>query len=133
MQMIRQTYLMPAPVEDVWQALINPQIINKWGGGPAIMSDQPDTKFELWGGDIFGKNLELIPQQQLIQAWFAGKWPQPSEVTINLNPRDKFTTQLDLIHRNVPDEEAESIDSGWKEYYLGAIQKYLEEVKKSNA
>lgn len=59
MKTIKQTYQINAPSSRVWQALIDPKIIDKWGGGPAHMNDKVGTEFTLWGGDIYGKNLRL--------------------------------------------------------------------------
>lgn len=35
MKAIRQIYEIHAPIEKVWEALVDPRIIAKWGGGPA--------------------------------------------------------------------------------------------------
>lgn len=60
MKTIKQTYLIKASLQDVWQALIDPVIIAKWGGGPAQMNDKVGTEFTLWGGEIYGKNIILV-------------------------------------------------------------------------
>lgn len=126
MKAIKQTYLINAPVADVWKALVDPQIIDKWGGGPAQMTDKVGFEFKLWGGDIHGKNLEVEPSKKLVQDWVSGDWKNPSKVTFILNSEaDK--TVLELLHENVPDEEEKSIDQGWKDYYLGPLKKLLEE------
>jgi len=52
MKSIKQTYRIQAPVSMVWQALVDPEVIERWGGGPVKMDDQVGTRFELWGGDI---------------------------------------------------------------------------------
>ncbi len=53
MKVIKQTYIIKAPLEKVWNALTDPKIIEKWGAGPAIMDSKEGTEFSLWGGDIF--------------------------------------------------------------------------------
>jgi uncharacterized protein YndB with AHSA1/START domain len=60
-----------------------------------------------------------------VQEWYGGDWPQPSVVTFTLTP-EGGSTLLELLHRRVPDEEAEAFDDGWDEHYLGAIRKFLE-------
>ena len=45
--MIQQTYEMKASIEDVWEALIDPSIIQKWSGDIAMMSDLVGAKFDL--------------------------------------------------------------------------------------
>ncbi|MDO8504088.1 MAG: SRPBCC domain-containing protein [bacterium] len=126
MRIIKQTYQVDAPIKSVWKALVDPQYIEGWGGGPAKISDEVGTSFKLWGGDIYGKNLEVVSEKRLVQEWREGDWDKPSKVTFTLKEKDGGT-QIELLHEDVPDEEAKDIDRGWNEYYLGAIKKYFEE------
>ena len=125
MNIIGKKYLFKAPVEKVWRSLVDPKIINKWGGGPAKMSDKKDVKFALWGGEIYGKNIEIVKNTKLVQNWYGGKWKEPSIVTFVLTKKGKDTV-LDFVQRNVPDEEAKDVDEGWDDYYFGPMKEYLE-------
>lgn len=126
MKSLKQTYSINAPLEKVWRALTNPKIINDWGGGPAKMSDKEGFEFEFWGGDIWGKNIKVIKDKQLVQEWTSGKWEKPSTVTFNLSEKSELT-ELELIQEGIPDNEASEIDDGWKRYYLTPLKKLLEE------
>ncbi len=125
MKIIKQTYQINAPSKAVWQALIDPKIIDKWGGGPAHMNDKVGTEFTLWGGDIYGENLKVVDGQELVQEWFGGKWEKASKVTFTLKEKNG-KTEIDLLHEDVPDSEAKDIDEGWKSYYLGPMKELLE-------
>lgn len=125
MKTIKQTYHIKAPVEKVWKSLIDPKEIEAWGAGPAKMDDKVGTKFELWGGDIHGTNIEIVKNEKLVQDWYGGDWPKASRATFTL-AADKDGTRVDLLHENVPDNEADDIEDGWNSYYLGEIKKYLE-------
>lgn len=125
MRTIRQTYLINSSLDEVWKALTNPKYINAWGGGPAKMDDKVGTKFELWGGDIYGKNIEVVPLERLVQEWFAGKWDKPSVVTFTLT-KEEDKVKINLLHTGIPDNETKDIEQGWKEYYLGPLKEYLE-------
>lgn len=125
MKTIRQTYSIKAPIERVWQALVDPKEIEGWGAGPAEMDDKVGTLFKLWGGDVHGKNVEVIEDKRLVQEWYGGDWPEPSKVTISLQA-DGDDTVLNLVHEDIPDKEAGSIDDGWNRYYFGEMKKYLE-------
>ena len=125
MQTINQTYTINAPVEKVWDALVNPQTINKWGGGPAEMTEQIGTQFKLWGGEIHGTNVQIIPYERLMQDWYGGDWPQPSKLTFTLT-RLGDSTRVDLYQEDVPDDEADSIYDGWQDYYMGPLKTLLE-------
>lgn len=126
MKTIKQTYLIKATPKEVWRALVDPDHIELWGAGKAKMKDEVGYHFELWSGDIFGKNLEVVPNKKLVQEWGYSDWDKPSKVTFSLSSVDG-DTQVELLHEDVPDKEASSIEDGWKKYYLGEIKKYLEQ------
>lgn len=128
MKTIKQTYLIKAPIEEVWRALVNTSYIDQWGGGPSKMDGEAGTKFSLWGGSIWGQNLEVIPNKKLVQDWYSNeeiKWEEPSKVTFTLQEK-KDAVKLELLHENVPDENVDSIYAGWKDYYLEPLKKHLE-------
>lgn len=125
MKTIKQKYLIKAPIEKVWQALVDPSIIDDWGGGPAEMDDKVGSDFKLWGGDIHGRNLKVTKNKQLVQEWYGGDWDQPSRVTFTLTEKGP-KTEVQLLHENVPDNEVKSIEDGWSKYYLGPLKQLLE-------
>ena len=125
MKTIRQECQISAPVEKVWEALVDPKMIEKWGGGPAKMKAEAGFEFEFWGGDIHGKNIEVVKSKKLVQEWYSGDWPKPSRAIFDLIPKDGGTLVY-LIHEDVPDEGAKDIADGWNRYYLGKIKELLE-------
>jgi len=122
---IKKTYNISSPVDQVWNALVDPITINNWGGGPSKIDSNVGSDFELWNGDIFGKNIEVIPGKKLVQEWFGGDWPKASIVTFRLK-EDKNGTILELEQINVPEDEIDDIEQGWDDYYLGPLKKMLE-------
>ena len=127
---IFKVYEMDAPIASVWAALVEPAVIEAWGGGPAVMAATPGTAFSLWGGDIHGTVVETVPRELLIEEWFEGAWDAPSCARFILEPLASEGTRLSLEHTGVPDAEAPDIDSGWDEYYLGPMKAMLEEVSR---
>lgn len=125
MKDFKKYYIIPAELEDVYTALTNPFTIELWSGYPAIMDENIGTEFSLWEGDIVGKNLEIEKNKKIVQQWYFGDQSEESIVTIKLFP-DKKGTQVELIHKNIPDEDFENIKEGWNEYYFGSIKKFYE-------
>ena len=125
MKDFKKYYIIPAEVEDVYTALTNPFTIELWTGYPAVMDENIGTEFSLWEGDIVGKNLEIEKNKKIVQQWYFGDQSEESIVTIKLFP-DKKGTQVELIHKNIPDEDFENIKEGWNEYYFGSIKKFYE-------
>jgi activator of HSP90 ATPase len=119
---------MKASAEEVWHALVKPGIIKKWSGSPAVMDDKEGTAWTLWGGEMFGLNLECARNKKLVQEWCTGSFK--SKVTFTLKPLGKKTV-VELVHEGVPEREYRNYSNGWKQYYLGAIQQMFEQ--QSNA
>jgi uncharacterized protein YndB with AHSA1/START domain len=127
MKTIKKKYLINAPSDKVWKALTDPDMIDDWGAGKAKMSEQVGFEFSLWGGDIHGKNIEVVPGKKLKQEWEAGEWESPSILTITLNQTGK-TAEIELLHENIPDSEAPEIEEGWDSYYMSPLKEYVEKI-----
>jgi len=119
------TYIEAEP-EEVFLALTNPFTIELWSGSSAKMDANEGTEFELWEGDICGKNIKIVPNKELVQEWYFDNLPEQSIVTIKLHPK-KTGTSVEVEHTNIPDEAYENINEGWREYYIGAIKRFFEE------
>jgi uncharacterized protein YndB with AHSA1/START domain len=131
MRTFTRLYKINAPISKVWQALTDPEVINEWGGGPsAKMSTEEGDEFSLWGGDIYGKNIQVEPGKLLVQDWYGGKWERPSQVTFELFEVGE-KTEVKLTHADFPEQVSQqAIDdfaSGWDEYYMGPLQELVEE------
>ncbi len=124
-RVIKKTYKISAPIAEVWKALVDPEVINEWGGRSIKMDDKEGSEFKLWDGDIYGKNIEVVKEKKLVQEWFSGDWPKPSIVTFTLHIQDHVTI-LELEHIDVPDEEVDDVDQGWDVYYIGPMKDLLE-------
>jgi activator of HSP90 ATPase len=61
----------------------------------------------------------------LVQDWFFKKWKNPSRVSFKLINKGK-ETELNLLHKNIPNEDATDINHGWKDFYIGPLMSYLE-------
>jgi activator of HSP90 ATPase len=122
---ISKTYAIKAPVSKVWTALVSPELIRRWSGAKAIMHAKPDTRFELWGGDIYGRNVEAVKNKKLVQEWYGGRWAEPSLVIITLTPIP-VGTRVHLEQKNVPPEEYAAINKGWDDYYFEPIKELVE-------
>lgn len=126
MEEISKTYHIESSIDKVWQALVNPIEIAKWGADPAEMSSDEGFEFSLWGGDVYGKNIEIEPKEKLVQEWFSGDMETPTMVTIELSEDDDGFVEVNLLHEGVSDEFRSEIEESWDKYYFGAIKEYLE-------
>jgi len=124
MKKIIKNYEFKASREEVFKALTDPVLITEWSGADAIMDASQGGRFSLWGGTIIGVNTK-ITVEQILQDWKESKWDTHSKVTFNLNATGK-STELELVHENIPDSSLQSITAGWDQYYLGPLKIFLE-------
>ena len=91
------------------------------------MDDKVGTEFSLWDGEIWGKNLEIVPNKKLVQDWWSkGEIKdKPSKVTFNLAEEDG-KVKLELIQTGVPDKYEKDLDDGWRDFYLTPLKNFLE-------
>jgi activator of HSP90 ATPase len=128
MPTIKQTYEMNASPEEVFEALVDPNIIQDWSGDEAKMGAEVGAKFSLWGGQMFGVNLEVIKNKKLVQEWCYDQWEAPSKVTFTIKAKGKGSV-VELLHEDVPEKSLNSITDGWSAYYLGAMQEMFEDAR----
>ncbi len=128
MPTIQKIYEMNATPEEVFEALVNPDLIQEWSGDEAKMGAEVGAKFSLWGGQMFGTNLEVLKNKKLVQEWCYDQWSEPSKVTFTIKVKDKKTV-VELLHEDVPEKFVSTISDGWDAHYLGAMQEMFEESK----
>jgi activator of HSP90 ATPase len=126
MKEFKKYALLHAAPEDVYNALVNPVMLELWTGEPAVMSEEPGSDFSLWDGSITGKNIEFVKNSKIVQEWDFGEQEETSVVTIKLHPSGK-NTSLEIRQTNIPDESFENIKEGWLEEYLGGLEQLFEE------
>jgi activator of HSP90 ATPase len=126
MKNIRKTVHIKAPMEEIFTAITNPLTIELWSGYPAEMEASPGTAFSMFDGDITGTLLAIEPPSRIEQQWDFGEQSAPSVARIKLSEEGN-KTRIELNHSNVPDEAYDNINTGWKEYFFGALKSYLED------
>jgi activator of HSP90 ATPase len=96
------------------------------GGAPAEISREVGGPWFAFGGQILGRNIELVPNQRIVQAWRSKDWPEGvySIVRFELKP-EGAGTRLVMDHAGFPEAEAEHLDGGWHKMYWEPLQKYL--------
>jgi len=131
MKNIKKHYHIKATAADIFTALTNPLTIEIWTGATAVMEPVAGSEFSLWDGEISGINLEIEPGKKIVQEWYfedeEGMEPaQKSIVTIKLHG-EGGSTDVELLHTNIPDEAFDNIADGWDRYYFKPLKELVEE------
>ena len=124
---IHQEISINASPQRVFEALTkSKQFSELTGGAAAEINAAPGGAFSCFGGMITGYNLDLIPNQRLVQAWRAGNWEAGvfSIARFELQA-DGANSKLIFDHSSIPAEQSESLEAGWHKMYWEPLQKYL--------
>jgi len=95
-------------------------------GKPAEISREPGGVFSLFGGYISGRQIELVPNERIVQAWRTGSWPAGaySIASFALTDQDSNTTLM-FDHKGFPDGTAQHLAEGWHVNYWEPLAKFL--------
>jgi activator of HSP90 ATPase len=124
---IRQTATFKASPHEVYEALMDAKKHAEFTGGEAKISRKVGGKFSIYDGEVEGENLELVPDQKIVQTWRYSDWPAGhySTATFTLEETDEGTRLL-FTQKDVPDDKYEDIKQGWKDYYWKPMKEMLE-------
>jgi len=93
---------------------------------PTRLSAHEGGTFALFGGYIAGRQLQLVPEKLIVQAWRALSWPRGVYSIARFEFSDQGeSTKLVFDHTAFPRGEAEHLASGWQEHYWDPLTKLL--------
>ena len=96
------------------------------GDKPAEISPEAGGAFALFGGYITGRQVELVPNERIVQAWRTGRWaPGVYSIAKFELVEQASGTKIVFDHTGFPKGEAESLASGWKAHYWEPLAKLL--------
>jgi activator of HSP90 ATPase len=123
---IHQEVDFKAPPSRIYEILLDAKQFSACTKDSAEIQPQAGGAFKLFGGRIEGRNIELQPNQRIVQAWRPAYWPAGvySIIKFELVPREAGTRVV-LDHAAFTEDQWEGLSSGWQEHYWGPLHKYL--------
>ncbi|KAI9329928.1 activator of Hsp90 ATPase [Zopfochytrium polystomum] len=108
---------------DLYQTLLEPGRVQAWSRGPAKIGPQVGAEVALFGGNVTGKIVDLVPNKKIVQTWRLKTWPgdHHSNVTIDLEEQ-RESVKLILTQREVPIGELDITRKNWEAYYWNGIK-----------
>ena len=124
---IRKSVTFKASPHQVYEALMDSKKHSQFTGGKASISRKVGGKFSVYDGYAEGTNLELLPDEKIVQTWRADDWPAGhySRVTFAIKGV-KDGARLTFTHSGVPEEQFEDVSQGWLDYYWAPMKEMLE-------
>jgi activator of HSP90 ATPase len=115
-----------ASPQRVYEVFLDSKQFAACTGMPAEIDPKAGGAFSMFGGLIVGRNVELVPNERIVQAWRPTHW-DPGVYSI---ARFEFKAQdggtlIVLDHTGFPEGEYDHLDWGWHNHYWDNLKKYL--------
>jgi activator of HSP90 ATPase len=124
---IHQEVDFQVPPERIYKALLDAQQFSAFTGLSAEIQAQPGGRLKLFGGLIEARNIELVPNRRIVQAWREASWTPGyySLVKFELAPRSPGT-RLVLDQTGIAENDWGHLNDGWNIRYWAPLHKYLQ-------
>jgi activator of HSP90 ATPase len=110
----------------IYEVLLDSRQFASFSGMPAEIDAKAGGAFSMFQGMIVGRNIELVPDQRIVQAWRPAAWPPGtySLVKFELKPNGSVCTVI-LDHTSFPKGGYDHLSLGWKDHYWEPLKKFL--------
>jgi len=103
----------------------------KTGAAPVTISREAGGAFSAFGGYVTGRQVELEPNERIVQVWRAGSWdPGSYSIARFVFVEQGAETKIKFDHTGFPKGQAEHLAEGWRVNYWEPLAKFLGEEKK---
>ena len=124
---LRQTVTFRAKANAVYELLMDAKKHSELAAGDEVrISRRVGGKFNI-GGYIEGTNLELVPDQKIVQSWRYEDWPQGhySKATFAFK-EENGKTRMTFTQAGIPTQFYAGIKQGWIDYYWTPMKEILD-------
>ena len=123
---IHQEIDLNATPQKVYDALLDSKQFTQFSGRTAEIDRNVGGAFSLFKGHIIGRNLELVPNQRIVQGWRVVTWPEGawSIARFDLRPQGSGTHVV-FDHIGFPEGLHDHLAQGWEENYWSLLKKYF--------
>lgn len=123
---IHQEVDFPAPPARIYAILLDARQFAAFTKDKAEVRPEAGAPFKLFGGRIEGRNVELVPDRRIVQAWRPSYWPAGvySIARMELTARGEGT-RLVLDHAGFTEDKWQGFEEGWPKMYWEPLRKYL--------
>jgi activator of HSP90 ATPase len=110
----------------IYEVLLDAKQFSAFTKATAEVEPRVGEAFKLFGGQIEGRNIELAPNQRIVQAWRPAYWPAGvySLVKFELVARGPGTRVV-LDHTGFAEDKWQGLNEGWPVRYWEPLHKYL--------
>jgi activator of HSP90 ATPase len=137
-EVIHQEPSFKASRKSVFDALIDTRQFDKviqLGGGlntmslgnkPTAISREPGGPFTIFGGHIVGRQIDLVPNERIVQCWRVVDWAPGIYSIAKFELVDQGSvTKIVFDHTGFPQGQGEHLAAGWRSHYWEPLERFF--------
>jgi len=138
-EVIHQTVVFKVSPKRVYEALTDAKQFNKVvalsaavqsgmvpAGKPVEINAEAGGAFSAFGGHITGRQIELITNERIVQAWRAASWGPGQYSIARFELAEQGSgTKLVFDHTGFPQGQEHHLAEGWQSNYWEPLEKYF--------
>ena len=110
----------------LYEILVSSQSFAEFTGAPAEIDASEGGAFSCFGGQILGRNIELVPGERIVQDWRVAAWGEGVFSAVSFSfEKSETATRISLDHSGFPDGFEEHLEGGWPKMYWDPLRVYL--------
>jgi activator of HSP90 ATPase len=115
-----------ASPQRIYEALLDSKQFAAFTGMSAEIHREAGGAFSLFGGLIVGRNVELLPNQRIVQAWRPASWDPGVYSLVKFELKEKgLQTMIVLDHTGFAEGSFRHLNTGWYQRYWEPLKKFL--------
>ena len=123
---IHQELDLNASPQKVYEALLDSKQFTEFSGRAAEINRDVGGASSLFKGHIIARNLELVPNQRIVQGWRVVTWPEGAWSIARFDLKPNGTgTHVVFDHIGFPEGLHDHLAQGWDENYWSLLKKYF--------
>jgi activator of HSP90 ATPase len=123
---LHQEIQLNAAPERIFDVLLDSKQFAAFTGMASTIDPSAGGAFHTFGGLIEGRNVELVPNQRIVQAWRPTHWDPGVYSVVHFELKASSSgTMLVLDHTGFPEGEFDHLNPGWYLRYWDPLKKYL--------
>jgi activator of HSP90 ATPase len=110
----------------IYEALLDSKQFTSFSGRPAEVDPKEGGAFSLFAGLIVGRNIELVTDHRVVQAWRPAHWDPGLYSIVRFELKSLGSaTRVVFDHTGFPEGDYDSLLSGWSAHYWDPLAKFL--------
>lgn len=134
MNTLRQTVTFNVPPKHLFEIYTDSKKHSAATNAKASVSRKVGAKWSAFDGMIGGRNLIVVPNRLIVQAWRAAHWKKtdPDSILVLNFSKTRAGCRVELVHTNIPDHDFKGVRNGWPNYYWKPWREYLAKQRKKS-